>query len=887
MSEELHRRYKAKKPKAGEPIFKGDKFGNWEHFVLGETSFSDLKKAQIISECLQTISRKRPDGLIVDRSEKESIKVKVILEWKKPTAFVTEEEKRKAIVQCKEYCEGVNCKIGVITDGKTFFWINGLSKNEKPEQWAIVKGDGYDLHDEFERSEPSDKFVNLLEDIENSLSPENNKLNLDPVVNPYNLAKSTHQKIWMLRKASPTEALLTFIEFFMFKYLSDLSILTEDSSGVKVSFDHLLSTVPKRNALNYYMKHIRPSIKEMFPASESDGTTIINGMHLNPNNHEDNTTFLEICEDFKKFGTLKNIDPEFKSRLFEEFLKYEMGKSSLGQFFTPRNIIKAIVEMGNVQSLPDGAFLGDPAAGVAGFLLEPLLGKRKSDFYVEGNKIKSKINYRGFDVVGERGERVTTILAKANFLIALSDLLSKHPHLSKEIARHFNEVFKCYTDTNLGSLSEVAVGSYDLILSNPPYVTNGSRSIKDIIAADSTISEHYQHNGIGLEGLFLDKICMEVKEGGRALIVLPDGIFFRDGDKNLRDYILSEFIVEAIVSLPKKAFYETPKKTYILSIKKKEKNKKYPEKYNFFAYFVKDIGEELNKNRFKIEQNDLLPMVKEFKIFQALQGLNQKFSSTDKKLRIWSSSQLSGKDWAIDRWVTDKEKQEMGFEIEEEKTISLETMKTELSQIQSAIGDSLLKLENVKKELSGIVSKEVTLDDIIDFSIKSNRSFFTKKFINQNPGAIPVYGASQSQDEVSYGYVKDKLDGVNYFHDCLTWNIDGSMGYAHYRSGRFSLSEKVIPLVIKEVYQSQISPLYLKLALESAAQSQNFDYSGNKAGSGKIKDLKINIPVKSKDKKTFDLDEQKRMVEVYQVQLQIKEELNKQFQDLKDKRISF
>ena len=74
---------------------------------------------------------------------------------------------------------------------------------------------------------------------------------------------------------------------------------------------------------------------------------------------------------------------------------------------------------------------------------------------------------------------------------------------------------------------------------------------------------------MGLEGLFLEKICRELKIGGKALIVLPEGVFYRENDAKIREYILNNFTIEAIVSLPKNTFYTTPQKTYILSIVKK------------------------------------------------------------------------------------------------------------------------------------------------------------------------------------------------------------------------------------------------------------------------------------------------------------------------------
>ena len=94
-------------------------------------------------------------------------------------------------------------------------------------------------------------------------------------------------------------------------------------------------------------------------------------------------------------------------------------------------------------------------------------------------------------------------------------------------------------------------------------------------------------------------------------------------------------------------------------------------------------------------------------------------------------------------------------------------------------------------------SCSIKIKDIFDLSIGSNGSSFTKTFIKNNSGDIPVYGASKEDEKPSYGYVannaiiREKKNGkfqetkVKYFNDCLTYNIDGFAGYIFYRKGKF------------------------------------------------------------------------------------------------------
>ncbi len=124
------------------------------------------------------------------------------------------------------------------------------------------------------------------------------------------------------------------------------------------------------NTLKYYFEYVRENIKQLFPASEEDGTSIINGIVLNADVEQNNFLFHEILNDFQKFGPLRNIDPALKSRLYEKFLGKSLGQKNWGQFFTPRNIVKAVIQMSEIEKLEKGAKIYDPASGVGGFLFD-------------------------------------------------------------------------------------------------------------------------------------------------------------------------------------------------------------------------------------------------------------------------------------------------------------------------------------------------------------------------------------------------------------------------------------------------------------------------------------------------------------------------------------
>ena len=119
-------------------------------------------------------------------------------------------------------------------------------------------------------------------------------------------------------------------------------------------------------------------------------------------------------------------------------MKQSISKKNWGQYFTPLKIVKAIVDMTDIK---EGENVCDPACGVGKFLLEPLISKLDRVYEIKNKEIKSKIKIVGYDKGFDTEEQKTIILAKANMLIYLSDLLKRYPNLTKEFSDLFNSSF--------------------------------------------------------------------------------------------------------------------------------------------------------------------------------------------------------------------------------------------------------------------------------------------------------------------------------------------------------------------------------------------------------------------------------------------------------------
>jgi type I restriction-modification system DNA methylase subunit len=702
---------------------KGIFVGEYEFFPTHSTTLKQYKNAKIIPHRnYGDYDKRKPDGLLIDRRDKTNPKIIVVLEYKKPVEFQTDKQKKEAIEQCNDLSQVLQSKIGVITDGIVTYWINpnhSDNKNEykdrtnniKRSYSFILNDDKQKLQKKFFISETNQKEINKLNDdtketyqtIERILietNKSNSILKATEFTDPTPLARSVWQSIYISTKDSPTACLYNVVEIFIFKFLSDLRVLEKDRS-----FNHLLSMYKEgysnKEVLEHYATKSRKKIRELFK-EDNDGTGIINGtIFVNKDGEpvlSQATLFKDTIEKYDKFGDLRNIKKEFKTKLFETFLKQSKDKSKLGQFFTPRKVVKAIVEMAEIDK---AKFICDPFCGVGGFVLEPfqVSSNLKNKFSPKNGKINQHVKLLGYDSGREDNDeqRRTIILAKANMLIYLSDLVEKNPNLNDEFAKLFNTTFHYLSDSNLGTLKEKFESEEDkpdLILTNPPYITSGVTTIRKQIEEEG-LTDYYKNSGKGVEGLCLKWIISNLKRTGSAFIILPDSIFNVFANKVLRDEIKKQCFINCIISLPLKTFFNTPKKTYILGITKKDCNEDQFENmkqdFPIFTYLVSDIGETLDINRFEIEENDL---DKAKNLFNQFKGSPKTFKTDDPRCKIQPINKFENeKYWIIDRWWSKEEKEKLGIS-EKQEILTIDEFKEEI--------------ENMKKvfdELKGILEE--------------------------------------------------------------------------------------------------------------------------------------------------------------------------------------
>ena len=727
MSEELIQRNLIEAP---------EKMGDWNFYNIGATTLKALKAAKIIPDRdYDEYEGKKPDALIV----KKPITIAAI-EYKLPKELRTQKQIAKAISQEIGTARVLQAKVYIVTDGKKSFWLNPATGNE------ILQEDGSKITLNFDKSSP--ECIKLINKIKASVSATNDQIRAAETVDPLPLAQKVWQDLWAVSGATPENCLYTFVEIFIFKYLSDLGVL----KGM-YSFYDLLGRYSGNNeneVLEFYAATIRVKIKELFPGNPKDKTTIINGTIFVSKDDKAvsgyATVFHKILKRFNDFGTLENIDYDFKSKLFETFLKESISKKNWGQFFTPLKVVRAIV---NMVEIAPGMEICDPACGVGKFLLEPILHDLHRFYKIEDGDLKPQITLSGFDKGFDRDEQKTIILAKANMLIYMSGLIREHPDLTQKFAKLFNDTFLLQTNSILGTLAKPIENKFDLILTNPPYVMSGSSNLKEEISKDDTLKNYYSVSAMGIEGLFMEWIVRALKPNGKAFIVVPDGIMNRSNDKKLRDFILEQCYIDAVISLPLNTFFTTNKKTYILAL-----TKKVPvnvdgvstlEKQTdpVFTYLCSEIGETRDVYRFDIEENDLQAASDLFNMFkQAKTGFSKVLKKLDdKRCKIANIDDFySGSHWCVERWWTHEERRALGIE-EESQVIGINDFRVLLGDTINSLAEldePMAEIEEKNRE--GIVFKEIPITDVFD--ILRGDGKYTRNYVHQHEGEYPLYSGN-------------------------------------------------------------------------------------------------------------------------------------------------
>ena len=298
---------------------------------------------------------------------------------------------------------------------------------------------------------------------------------------------------------------------------------------------------------------------------------------------------------------INKTDLDSKGVAFERFMG-DFFKGKMGQYFTPRNIVDFCVKM---LFIKQNERVLDPACGSGGFLLHAmdLIRKKAEEDYEEEKEIYSY--WHDFASKNLFGIEINEQIAR---VCKMNMIIHDDGHTNIISADSLDNIEK-HTKIN----SQFKKENFDIILTNPPFgakvLINEKKYLKDYQLGLNNGKERAAQS---TEVLFIERCFEYLKEGGRMAIVLPDGILTNATLQYVRDFIMNNFKINAIVSIPQTAFshYGAGVKCSLLFLTKSTKNK---EDCDIFMAQAEYVGYDATGR--EIEQNDLNEIFNNYKNF--------------------------------------------------------------------------------------------------------------------------------------------------------------------------------------------------------------------------------------------------------------------------------
>ena len=246
---------------------------------------------------------------------------------------------------------------------------------------------------------------------------------------------------------------------------------------------------------------------------------------------------------------LDQADADTKGDLFEHVLRQIKQAGELGQFRTPRHIIRAIVEMIDPQV---GETIYDPAAGTAGFLVAAYNHMRlahSTKDAIHQDEVDGKLQRRGY------GDKLSAaqVSALQNATFYGNDVDPKMVHLATMNLTlcglpNVRILQRNVLTTTLDNERRTELGlpqeDYHVVLANPPF---SGRVDKDRIVDEVKVG-----TSTSTELLFLKYMMDSLRPGGRCGVIVPEGVLFGStgAHKELRRQLIEYCRVQAVLSLP-------------------------------------------------------------------------------------------------------------------------------------------------------------------------------------------------------------------------------------------------------------------------------------------------------------------------------------------------
>lgn len=510
---------------------------------------------------------KRPDYVLYSQ---ESDRPLIVIEAKKRGSRLD-----AAMEQGISYARTINAPLVFATDG-VFCKAYHTDANRPP----ILNGEEID---EFIRETLALRYLTTYE--VNTVSP---KVQYDrkELIRIFDEANN------MLRGEGLRAGIERFGEFanILFLKLISESEQIKRESGIKTLFDATacswdsIKNIPFTTRIDYINKTVYEKLNSLYK------TDIFTPLQI-----RDANILKEIMDKLDPL-TLTDVDSDVKGDAFEYFLKASTAtKNDLGEYFTPRHIVKTMVRLVNPQI---GETIYDPFCGTGGFLIE---GFR----YIYNNMARTEANLRTLRENTVYGNEITNTarITKMNMILAGDG--HSNINMRDSLANPIDG--KSTWKDEDGNIHHYG---YDIVLANMPYSQKTKHG--DLYDLPTT-------NGDSICVQHCMKAINSTSPNGRMALVVPEGFLFRKDLTRTREYLLDNCQLQSIISLPQGVFlpYTGVKTDIIYATKVNQKIKKSEEKKDFWYFDVKSDGYTLDNHRRKLDTPSDLAKYEEFRKFDA------------------------------------------------------------------------------------------------------------------------------------------------------------------------------------------------------------------------------------------------------------------------------
>ena len=314
---------------------------------------------------------------------------------------------------------------------------------------------------------------------------------------------------------------------------------------------------------------------------------IFNGAQNKIHDHKKLKKLIELIDEEKWVS--ESVD--LKGDIYESLLQKSAENSGAGQYFTPRSVIKTMVEC--IRPKPKET-IWDPSCGTGGFFLgaiEYLTKNYKKEFDNEVfNKFFQFNTFKGWEIVPS-----TARLCLMNlFLHGIGDLVET-PDINVE-------------DSLLNPINKKT----KIVLANPPFGKSSSYTITNDPKLSKTEGFSYRDGfwttTSNKQLAFVQHIFTLLEENGRCAIVLPDNVLFEGGGGEIiRKKLLEKTNLHTILRLPTGIFYANGVKSNVIFFEKKKSRKNHLTNEIWFYDYRTNIHHTLKKYILKFEH--LIPFV--------------------------------------------------------------------------------------------------------------------------------------------------------------------------------------------------------------------------------------------------------------------------------------